>query len=94
MSTTNRWLRRLAFVLALAPLAMATLPSAARADGDNHYRRADHREQHDRGEHRGWNHDRGEYRDQGGYYYAPPPPVYYAPPPRPSAGINLFFPIR
>jgi len=85
MSTNNRWrnLRRFALVLALAPLALAAIPGAAKADDDH-----DRREHHDRGEHRGWDHDRG-------YYYAPAPPVYYAPPqPRPSPGISLFFPIR
>ena len=97
MSTNNRWLRRLAFVLALAPLAMAAIPGAARADDD--HRGRGHGEHRDRGEHRGWDHDRGWERDRG--YYAPPPPVYYAPPPvyyapqpRPSPGISLFFPIR
>lgn len=85
MSTYNRWLRRLAFVLALAPLAMAAIPGAARADDD--HRGRGHRDHRDRGEHRGWDRDRGSY-------YVPPPPVYYAPQPRPSPGISLFFPIR
>ena len=88
MSTYNKWLRRLAFVLALAPLAMAAIPGAARAD--DHGR--GHRDHRDRGEHRGWDHDRGWNGDRG--YYVPPPPVYYAPQPRPSPGISLFFPIR
>jgi hypothetical protein len=82
MSTTNRWLRRIALVLALAPLAAATL--AAPAHADDHHRRGDYHRGHDR--------DRG--RGYGGGYYAPPPPVYYAPQPRPSPGISLFFPIR
>jgi hypothetical protein len=75
----NRWLPRLAFAVALAPLAIAAFASPAQA--------YDH--------HRDWHrdHDRGHY--DRGYYSAPPPPVYYAPPqPRPSAGISLFFPIR
>ena len=93
MSTNNRWLRRLAFVIALAPLAMAAIPGAASADDDHRGRGRGHGEHRDRGEHRGWDHDRGWDRDRGGYY-VPPPPVYYAPQPRPSPGISLFFPIR
>jgi hypothetical protein len=78
MSTTNRWLRRIALVLALAPLVATTI--AAPAHAYDRHRRPDYHRGHDRG-----------YR---GGYYAPPPPVYYAPQPRPSPGISLFFPIR
>ncbi len=79
MSTTRKWLPKLAFALALAPLAIAAFASPAQAY--DHRRHDDH---HDRGWHGG-----------GGYYAAPPPPVYYAPPqPAPSPGISLFFPIR
>lgn len=84
MSTTNRWLRRIALVLALAPLAATTLAAPAHAD-DRHGRGGYHRG-HDRGH--------GYGRGYGGGYYVPPPPVYYAPQPRPSPGISLFFPIR
>ena len=91
MNANKRGFGRLAFVvaLALAPLAMSAGP--ARADDD--HRHVDHRRDDHRDHGRDY-HDRGYY-DHGGYYAAPPPPVYYAPPePRPSAGINLFFPIR
>jgi len=79
MNTNHKWLPRLGFALALAPLAIAAFASPAQA--------YDH--------HRDWHHhDRGHVV-VGGYYGAPPPPVYYAPPqPAPSPGISLFFPIR
>jgi len=80
MSPNSKWLGKLAFALALAPLAMAAVASPAQAYDHHRDRHWDH-------------HDHGYYG--GGYYAAPPPPVYYAPPqPRPSPGISLFFPIR
>jgi len=80
MNTFTKWLRRSAFALALAPLAVAAFAGPAQAYD------------HDRGRDRHWDH-RDHYR--GGYYAAPPPPVYYAPVQRaPSPGINLFFGIR
>ena len=86
--STNKWrlLRRAALMLALAPLAMATISGSARADDRDHRdgRRYDHREHRER-----WHND----YNRGGYYSAPPPPVYY-PQPRASPGISLFFPIR
>ncbi len=79
MSTHKMGLRRLALVLALAPLAVAAIAAPAQAYDRGH----DHRDRH-------WHGRPGGY---GGGYYAPPPPVYY--PDRPaSPGISLFFPIR
>jgi hypothetical protein len=79
MSTNKRaLLRRLALMLALAPVAATAFSGVARADWRDH-ERFEHRER---------------YHHDPHYYAAPPPPPVYYAPPAPPPGITLTFPIR